>query len=339
MSSSTNDLPPSSIPLFVTNSEYRKWRKQAFEAGKSVGFVPTMGALHEGHLSLVRRSLAENDLTVVSIFVNPGQFAPHEDLASYPRTLPRDLEQLSAEKLTVSKLLPPITRTPSAVYIPSVSEIYPSGIVQNVAEQKGTFVEVKGYGHQMEGQSRPTFFRGVATVVTKLFNVIQPTKAYLGQKDIQQALLLKRLCRDLLLPHPEPDNLRIIPTWRDPSDGLALSSRNTYLTPDGRKVAPTLIQALRAAESAWAEGLTKAECIARATAIVEDKKAQAQLEGLNVNIKLDYLEMNDADSFEVLSSHIRESDTDLVILSGALIVDQTRLIDNILLGEKDRILG
>ena len=125
---------------------------------------------------LVRRSLAENDLTVVSIFVNPGQFAPHEDLASYPRTLSRDLELLSAEKVVVSDLLSSaisISRTPSAVFVPSVSEIYPSGIVQNIAEQKGTFVEVKGYSHQMEGQSRPTFFRGVATVVTKLFNVIQ----------------------------------------------------------------------------------------------------------------------------------------------------------------------
>jgi pantoate--beta-alanine ligase len=121
----------------------------------------------------VRRSLAENDLTVVSIFVNPGQFAPHEDLASYPRTLPRDLELLSAEEVTVSNLAAPISRTPSAVFVPSVSEIYPSGIVQNVAEQKGTFVEVKGYSHQMEGQSRPTFFRGIATVVSKLFNVIQ----------------------------------------------------------------------------------------------------------------------------------------------------------------------
>ena len=125
---------------------------------------------------LVRRSLTENDLTVVSIFVNPGQFAPHEDLASYPRTLSRDLELLSAEKVTVSNLLSstiPISRTPSAVFVPSISEIYPSGIVQNIAEQRGTFVEVKGYSHQMEGQSRPTFFRGVATVVTKLFNVIQ----------------------------------------------------------------------------------------------------------------------------------------------------------------------
>jgi pantoate--beta-alanine ligase len=123
---------------------------------------------------------------------------------------------------------------------------------------------------------------------------------------------------------------------RDPSDDLALSSRNAYLTVDGRKVAPILIQALRTAENAWAEGFTKTECIARATAIIEDKK---RLDGLNVNIKLDYIEMNDAESFEVLGPNIRESDIDLVILSGAINVDQTRLIDNILLGKKDRILG
>lgn len=141
------------------------------------------------------------------------------------------------------------------------------------------------------------------------------------------------------MSHPEPDNLRIIPTSRDPSDGLALSSRNAHLTLDGRKFAPTLIQALRAAENAWAQNLTKAECITRAVAIVEDKKDQARLEGLNINIKLDYIEMNIANSFEVLGPHVREGDVDLVILSGALNVDQTRLIDNIILGvAKEQIL-
>ncbi|KAJ3500734.1 hypothetical protein NLJ89_g9657 [Agrocybe chaxingu] len=337
MALSSTQLPQSTIPIFTTIADYRVWRRQAFKGGKSVGFVPTMGALHEGHLSLVRRSLAENDLTVVSIFVNPAQFAPHEDLGTYPRTLPHDLELLEAEAVPASTA-PSSLHTPTAVFAPTVSEMYPSGIVQNVTEQKGTFVEVKGYGHQMEGMSRPTFFRGVATVVTKLFNVVQPTHAYFGQKDIQQALLLKRLCRDLLLSHPEPQNLHIIPTARDPVDGLALSSRNAYLTPEGRAVASTLRLALQAAQSAWAAGLSKGESIEKATAVVDAKGKEAEEKGLGVSMKLDYVQMNDAQTFEVLDSGVKRDQTELVILSGALYVDKTRLIDNILLGDTSGVL-
>ena len=176
------------IPVFTTIGDYRTWRDKAFEDKKSVGFVPTMGAIHDGHLSLgmcaysitehsridatsVKHSLSENDLTVVSIFVNPAQFAPHEDLATYPRTLSHDLSLLST--LEYQPIDVNSSRTPSAVFVPSAKDMFPSGISQDVAEQKGTFVEVKGYGEQMEGRSRPTFFRGVATVVTKLFNIIQ----------------------------------------------------------------------------------------------------------------------------------------------------------------------
>lgn len=180
--------------------------------------------------------------------MNPAQFAPHEDLATYPRTLPHDVELLSSVSVSIpytasdmaSSVVPSsksVVRQPSAIFLPSVSEMYPTGISQDVSVQKGTFVEVKGYGHQMEGRTRPTFFRGVATVVTKLFNVvevspisirapqiwfspvhmlrvIQPTRTYFGQKDIQQALLLRRLTRDLLLSHPLPENLNIVPTAR-----------------------------------------------------------------------------------------------------------------------------
>jgi len=336
------ELSSSSIPVFTTVAAYREWRKKAFDAGKSVGYVATMGALHEGHLSLVRRSLLQNDLTVISIFVNPAQFAPHEDLATYPRTLPRDLELL--EGLEVSppgSLSADIRRTASAVFAPTVTEMYPSGIVQTVAGQKGTFIEVKGYGHQMEGVTRPTFFRGVATVVTKLFNVIQPTNTYFGQKDIQQALLLRRLCRDLLLAYPEYSNFHIVPTGRDPADGLALSSRNAYLTPDGRKVASTLRQALLAAESAWANGHSKAECIKHATDVVEARRKQAQEEGLQVEMRLDYIQMNDAETFEVLEdrTQTQQDGDELVILSGALNVDKTRLIDNILLGKTEKVIS
>ena len=228
----SSDSEAKDIQVFDSVAAYREWRRQAYEEKKSVGFVPTMGALHEGHASLgtsspltlthrvtsdllysktVRKSLENNDLTVVSIFVNPAQFAPHEDLTSYPRTLPHDLDILRSLSATTHSST---TRKPNAVFLPSVHDMYPSGISQDVNAQKGTFVEVKGFSHQMEGTTRPTFFRGVATVVTKLFNIIEPTRAYFGQKDIQQALLLKRLTRDLLMAHPLPENLAIVPTVR-----------------------------------------------------------------------------------------------------------------------------
>ncbi|OJA20457.1 hypothetical protein AZE42_06084 [Rhizopogon vesiculosus] len=293
-----------------------------------------MGALHDGHLSLVQKSLAENDLTVLSIFVNPAQFAPHEDLTTYPRTLPRDLELLTAQQVTVGEAV----RKASAVFLPQVQDMYPSGISQDISVQKGTFVEVKGYGHQMEGASRPTFFRGVATVVTKLFNAVQPTNAYFGQKDIQQALLLRRLCKDLLFPHPEPDHVHIVPTSRDPTDDLALSSRNVYLSPQERKLAPALINALQDAESAWLNGQSKDQCILRALAVIDEVKKQAFVHG--VDMRLDYIEMNDSETFDVLdaSSNNQLIGDIPVIVSGALWVGKTRLIDNIVIGDLSRII-
>ncbi|GJE98559.1 pantoate-beta-alanine ligase [Phanerochaete sordida] len=333
MASNATTLPPSDIPLFSTVASYREWRRRAYDEKKSVGFVATMGALHEGHASLVRRSLAENDLTVVSIFVNPAQFAPHEDLATYPRTLPGDLAVLqSLAEDTMSG-----THTPSAVFVPTVHEMYPAGITQDVAAQRGTFVEVTGYSHQMEGRTRPTFFRGVATVVTKLFNVVEPTRTYFGQKDIQQALLLRRMVRDLLLSHPTPENLFIVPTARNPTDSLALSSRNAYLTPREREAAaPTLYAALDAVRKAWAAGTSKAECISTAHAIIKSKADD--LAGDNIDMKLDYIEMNDPESFDVLDPCQNRAawEADVadrpVILSGAMWVGKTRLIDNVILG-------
>lgn len=296
-----------------------------------------MGALHEGHLSLVRRSLAENDLTIVSIFVNPAQFAPHEDLATYPRTLPRDLELLVAEEVHVANAV----RSPSAVFLPGVKDIYPSGISQDVKSQTGTFVEVKGYSHQMEGKSRPTFFRAVATVVTKLFNIVQPTNVYLGQKDIQQALLLRRLCADLLFAHPDVDHVHIVPTARDPVDGLALSSRNMFLSADERLFAGTLYQALQCAESVWTRGGTKAESVSAAVTVVERERELAALKG--VQMKLDYIEMNNSDTFDVLDDGAGKESELLkktpVILSGALWFRQTRLIDNIVIGARDTVVN
>lgn len=168
-STQTDALPQAPFPIIQTVADFRQWRAEAFRNGKTVGFVPTMGALHEGHLSLVRQSLAENDLTVVSIFVNPAQFAPTEDLASYPRTLPSDLDKLLA--------LQKDSHGVAAIFAPTVPEMYPSPdgkpFTQHKDKQVGAFVEVQGLQSQMEGASRPQFFRGVATVCTKLFHIVQ----------------------------------------------------------------------------------------------------------------------------------------------------------------------
>ncbi|KAI0339593.1 Pantoate-beta-alanine ligase [Trametopsis cervina] len=351
MMSSLPELQAGNIQVIETVAAYREWRRRAYEERKSVGFVATMGALHEGHASLVRRSLEDNDLTVVSIFVNPAQFAPHEDLATYPRTLPHDLSVLRS--LAVTALAPlspeglPVTRTPNAVFVPSVKEMYPSGISQDVGDQRGTFVEVKGFSHQMEGKTRPTFFRGVATVVTKLFNIIEPTRTYFGQKDIQQALLLRRLSRDLLSSHPTPENLRIVPTSRDPITKLALSSRNAYLTPYERTHAAPLLQAaLQAVRSAWEDrGLSKGQSISLAQDLVTSNAQQLSEEGLPVDIKLDYIEMNDPETFDALSDDVTRSTWERhtprrpVILSGAMWVgkSKTRLIDNLVLGDAESV--
>ncbi|KAI0091523.1 Pantoate-beta-alanine ligase [Irpex rosettiformis] len=336
------------IQVFESVAAYREWRRKAYEEKKSVGYVATMGALHEGHASLVRKSLENNDLTVVSIFVNPAQFAPHEDLTSYPRTLPHDLAVLRSLSYTPPPSSPSSnepTRTPNAVFLPSIHDMYPSGISQDVTHQKGTFVEVKGYSHQMEGTTRPTFFRGVATVVTKLFHIIEPTRTYFGQKDIQQALLLKRLTRDLIMAHPSPENLFIVPTSRDPKTNLALSSRNAYLTPHERThLAPTLHTALLAARTAWEHPTspsTKAQCIALARAVIQECAEGEQ------EIKLDYVEMNDPETFDVLPDGVDRTIWEgsgestrgkgrPVVLSGAMWVGEkkTRLIDNIILGDR-----
>ncbi len=192
-----------------------------------VGFVPTMGYLHEGHISLVKRAKAENKSVVVSIFVNPTQFGPKEDFKNYPRDIPRDLAMLK-----------PFT---DSVFMPPDAEMYPEGY--------DTWVEVKSITEPLEGASRPGHFRGVSTVVTKLFNIVRPAKAYFGQKDAQQLLVIKKMADDLDMP------LEVVacPTMRE-TDGLAMSSRNTYLTPEQHKGAPVLYKALTLAKKEWSAG-------------------------------------------------------------------------------------
>ena len=207
----------------------RRWRAQ----GLKVGLVPTMGALHGGHLSLIEAARAENDVVVVSIFVNPIQFGPGEDFASYPRDPAHDADLLIGVGV-------------DAVYRPSVDVMYPAG--------SNTRVRVSGVGDPLEGAARPGHFEGVATVVSKLFNAVEPDRAYFGQKDAQQVAVVTRLARDLDFPV----EIRVCPTVREP-DGLALSSRNAYLGPDERRAAASLSSALSLAAVAYADGERRPE--------------------------------------------------------------------------------
>ena len=211
-------------PRLITSiADLRSNLSAARRAGKRIGFVPTMGALHEGHLSLVQASKDQCDLTVVSIYVNPSQFGPREDLAKYPRTLQADLEALAALEAEL-------------VFAPTDKEMYPEGFC--------TWVEPGAVAEPLEGQCRSGHFRGVATVVLKLLEIVRPDAAYFGQKDFQQALVIRRMIRDLNVPV----EIVVCPIVRE-SDGLAMSSRNSYLSPEERKDAPGLYAALRRADA------------------------------------------------------------------------------------------
>ncbi|KAJ1300797.1 hypothetical protein OPQ81_002437 [Rhizoctonia solani] len=291
-------LPKSDIPIITSIAEFRAWRDKAFREGKTVGFVPTMGALHDGHISLVRESLRENDLTVVSIYVNPAQFAPHEDLATYPRTLEKDALLLSACSHLPST--PNATlRNPSAIFLPSTKEMYPLGLSHS--SQVSTYiVPPPSLTNQMEGLSRPTFFRGVATVVSKLLNITLPTRVYFGQKDIQQALLMKNMIKELCFP----TGVRVVETVRG-EQGLALSSRNAYLQGREKAVAGTLRGALKEVEKAWYDGKSRSEALAVGKRYVDEV---VQANAGKVEMKLDYIEMNDPHTFEPLGEQVKRGE-------------------------------
>ena len=272
-----------------TIAEMRKLRPQL---SGSVGFVPTMGYFHEGHLSLMRRAKKENHWVVVSIFVNPTQFGPSEDFKDYPRDLNRDLELLKREKVNIA-------------FVPSEEEMYPRGF--------DSWVDVKGVTERLEGASRPGHFRGVATVCTKLFNIIQPTRAYFGQKDAQQAIVIKKMVADLNM------NLEIIvvPTVRE-SDGLAMSSRNTYLNLKERQAATVLFKALSLARQSWQDGERDGDKIRQQMTSLIQKEPLA---------KIDYVSIADPDTLEELKEIDRPA-----LASLAVRIGKARLIDNITLG-------
>ena len=257
-----------------------------------VGLVPTMGYLHEGHLSLVRRATEECTSVVVSIFVNPTQFGPSEDLAAYPRDMERDLRLL--EPLGVD-----------LVWAPTPEIMYPSGYQ--------TWVQVEALTGPLEGAMRPGHFRGVTTVVAKLFNSVQPAKAYFGQKDAQQAAVIRRMTRDLNFPL----EVVVCPTMRE-SDGLAMSSRNAYLNPEQRKAATVLYRALSAAKAAYEAGERDAE---KLRALMRETLAAEPL------ARMQYVSCADYDTLEEL-----EMVSAKALLSMAVFVGKTRLIDNFVLG-------
>ncbi|NUQ86077.1 MAG: pantoate--beta-alanine ligase [Anaerolineales bacterium] len=258
----------------------------------TVGLVPTMGYLHEGHLSLVRRAREECDRVVVSIFVNPTQFGPSEDLAKYPRDLERDLS-----------LLEPLGT--DLVWTPSAEIMYPKGYQ--------TWVEVEAISRPLEGAMRPGHFRGVTTVVAKLFNAVQPHRAYFGQKDAQQAAVIRQMTRDLNFPI----KIVICPIVRE-ADGLAMSSRNVYLDPEQRKAATVLFRSLSAAKELYEAGERNAETLRGKMKEVLAGEPLAEMQ---------YVSCADYDTLEELDEVKGKA-----LLSMAVFVGKTRLIDNFVLG-------
>ena len=272
-----------------TIAEMRQARHQLVDP---VGLVPTMGFLHEGHLSLVRQARSDTRSVVASIFVNPTQFAPNEDLASYPRDLPRDLAMLEEEGVDL-------------VFLPTAKEMYPL--------EFDSWVEVGKISRRLEGASRPDHFRGVTTVVAKLFNIVWPTRAYFGQKDAQQAVVIKQMAIDLDI------DLEIVvcPIVRE-ADGLAMSSRNSYLTSEERTAAVALHQALELARHLWTAGERDAFRLRQETASVIRHQPLAEI---------DYISVADPETLQELDAIV-----DSALVSMAVRLGKTRLIDNVVLG-------
>jgi pantoate--beta-alanine ligase len=261
--------------------------------GRRLGFVPTMGALHEGHLSLVRAAKTACDVIAASIFVNPTQFGPNEDLAKYPRSFERDCELLEREGVEL-------------LFAPSVEEMYPAGAV--------TWVTVGGLSERLDGRSRPGHFRGVTTVVAKLFNIVEPDAAFFGQKDAAQVAIIRRMVRDLNLPV----EIVVCPIVRE-ADGLAMSSRNAYLDPEQRKRALVLHRSLMRVQRLAEDGERDAAKLKGA--------GRAEFAG-EAAVRLDYFEIVDPDTLESV-----EDVSGGALVAVAAVVGSTRLIDNVLLAK------
>ncbi|ODA79683.1 hypothetical protein RJ55_05277 [Drechmeria coniospora] len=288
-------IPSTPIRVIRTVDAFRRWRKPHTINYRTVGFVPTMGAMHDGHLALIRAAARENHHVVVSIYVNPAQFGVKEDLTSYPVTWDADTTALARLDRELAEDGVNLGRV-SAVFAPTTSDMYPSGYPGQEVDSKGSFVNITPVGDVLEGRTRPTFFRGVATVCMKLFNIVQPDRVYFGQKDVQQTVVIRRMVEDLMLP----TDVVICPTQRDP-DGLALSSRNVYLGTRRRKLAVVLNTALRAAEAAYGAGqLDRAAILGAAHDVCETVlRAQRDMSpDRRALFEIDYISLADPDTLQ-----------------------------------------
>lgn len=277
--------------VFNKISDIKKYLRECERSGKTIGLVPTMGYLHEGHLSLIKRSSSENDITVLSIFVNPTQFGKGEDLDKYPRNLERDIELSSKAGADVA-------------FVPDPGEMYPEGYK--------TYVEVEKLTGTLCGISRPTHFRGVTTVVTKLFNIVGANRAYFGQKDAQQAIIIHQMVKDLDMD----TEVIVCPIVRE-ADGLAMSSRNVYLSPEERQQALVLSQSLNKVKEMIEKGEREASVI---KAAIEETIKTASL------AKIDYVAIVDGSSLEEVTSQLQSK----TLIALAVKFGATRLIDNLM---------
>jgi len=276
-------------------SEIRGILETIRKQGKTIGFVPTMGYLHEGHLSLMRESLKKADYTVVSIFVNPTQFGPEEDFNRYPRDLSRDAQILEKEGVNI-------------LFVPQTIEMYPEGYK--------TFVEVKDLQNLLCGESRPGHFRGVCTVILKLFNIIQPNMCFFGQKDAQQAVIIKKMVHDLNLDI----SIEVLPIIRE-HDGLAMSSRNSYLNPEQRKATLILYKSLKEAEKMIVKGERSAGNIIERMCKIINSEPKA---------RINYVEIVDLENLNPVIEIKNE-----VLIALAVFIGSVRLIDNIIVNIKE----
>ncbi|KAK3988217.1 hypothetical protein QBC44DRAFT_293323 [Cladorrhinum sp. PSN332] len=291
-------IPTTQIRILRSVRSLRGFRRPHLLDHRSVALVPTMGALHAGHLSLIRAAAKENHHVIVSIYVNPAQFGVSEDLDSYPQTWEQDTKLLAKLDRELADDGSNLGRI-SAVFAPSTGEMYPGGFPGQEVNSKGSFVNITPVSEVLEGKTRPTFFRGVATVCMKLFGAVRPERVYFGQKDVQQTVVIKKMVKDFLL-----DVEVVVGKTVRAEDGLALSSRNVYLGERRRKVATVLWRALRAAEVAYSERgkLSRGEILGAADEVL--RRVEAEQDGLRpgerVKFEVDYISLADPETMQEL---------------------------------------